>query len=672
MPPIARLRHPSEHAVAYGLLAVAAVLFAGYAGHAQFDWGGHVLDGLFQKWVNDAVVFVCAFVTALRARSHRRERTAWLLLSLGMVSWAVGNVYYSVFLIDRNPLPIPSVADGLWLGIYPFTYLGIVLLVRTRLSTWRTSMWLDGVIAAAAVAAVSADVVVSAVLGSSAGSSTAELVTNLAYPIGDLVLLGMVIGAIALEGWHADRAWLCLAAGFGAFTVTDGLFLVKTVDGTYQVGTIIDAGWLLCALLVAHAAWQPTAARQRLHADGWRFVIMPSACALIAVALLVRDSTEYVIRPWTAAMAALTLIGVIARYGLTFREYMLMVRHSRGEASTDPLTGLGNRRALLDDLDASVQTDGGRPFVLGLFDLDGFKAYNDAYGHPAGDALLTRLGARLAAAVGDAGSAYRMGGDEFCVIVPCAPGAGPTVVAGAAAAMGDTGEGFSVRASFGAVELPAESTDTIDALRTADQRMYAQKRARGAATGKEISQTLIQALTEHAPGWDEHMSTVADLAVAVAQELGLQQEEVVDVRRAAELHDIGKIAVPAAILEKPGPLSEEEWTFVRRHTLIGERILQAAPTLNRAATLIRSSHERWDGAGYPDGLRGQEIPLGARIITVCDSYDAMIAERSYHGAMTPQAALDELRRCAGTQFDPQVVAAFCRVHGRLRPDALAA
>ena len=512
----------------------------------------------------------------------------------------------------------------------------------------------------------------SAVLGSSAGSSTAELVTNLAYPIGDLVLLGLVIGAIALEGWRADRSWLCLAAGFGAFTVTDGLFLVKTANGTYQVGTIIDAGWLLCALSVAYAAWQPAAARQRLHADGWRFVIMPSACALIAVALLVRDSTEYVIRPWTAAMAALTLIGVIARYALTFREYMMMVRNSRSEASTDALTGLGNRRALLANLDDTVHTAGGGPFALGLFDLDGFKAYNDAYGHPAGDALLTRLGARLAVAVGDAGSAFRMGGDEFCVIVPCDVGAAQMVVARAAAAMRETGEGFSIRASYGAVELPGESTDTFDALRTADQRMYAQKQARGAATGKEISLTLIQALSEHAPGWDEHMSTVADLAVAVAQELGLHHDDVVDVRRAAELHDIGKIAVPAAILEKPGPLSEEEWTFVRRHTLIGERILQAAPTLKRAAALVRSSHERWDGAGYPDGLHGQDTPLGARIIIVCDSYDAMTAERAYHAAMPPQAALHELRRCAGTQFDPQVVDAFCRIHARLRSDARAA
>jgi diguanylate cyclase (GGDEF)-like protein len=526
-------------------------------------------------------------------------------------------------------------------------------------------MWLDGVIAATAVAAVSADVVVTAVLGSSGGSSTAALVTNLAYPIGDLILLGMVVGAVALEGWRVSRSWLFLAAGFTAFTVTDGLFLVRTADGTYQVGTIVDAGWLLCALLVACAAWQPAGDVQRLKADGWRFVIMPSVCALVAVALLVRDSTEYVTRPWTASMAALTLLGVIVRYGLTFREYMAMVRRSTSEAATDALTGLGNRRALVADL--AVATGRRDPVALGLFDLDGFKAYNDAYGHPAGDALLARLGARLAAAVG-AGAAYRMGGDEFCVLVACDPGAAEATIEGVAVAMAESGEGFCVRASYGAVELPAEAADPIDALRSADQRMYAQKQRRGAAAGKEISHTLMQALTEHAPGLEKHMSVVADLAGAVAEALGLGAADVAEIRRAAELHDVGKIAVPAAILAKPGALTDAEWGFVRRHTLIGERILRAAPTLGEAARLVRWSHERWDGGGYPDGLHGEETPLGARIIAVCDSYEAMTGDRPYHAAMPAAAAIAELRRCAGSQFDPRVVEAFCRVH-RLRAAA---
>jgi two-component system, cell cycle response regulator len=659
----------SDRTAAYALVGLGIVMLAGYAAHAQFNIGGDTWHTFFRKWLNDAIPLTCTAICLLRARAARSDRAAWVLMGLGMAMWAAGNIWYSLYVIDLDPLPVPSIADGLWLAMYPLMYIGVAMLLRSRIRTWRTSMWLDSMIAATAVAAVSADTVVSVVLSSSSGSSTSELLTNLAYPIGDLVLMGMAVGAIALEGWRADRSWFMLAAGFAAFAVTDGLFLVRVADGTYQVGTIVDAGWLLAAVMISIAAWQPATRAQHRVVDGWRFVVMPTLFGLVALGLLVRNSSETVARPWTAAIASLTLLGVFARFAVTFREYMHMVKHSSTEAATDVLTGLGNRRRMLVDLDWAARraATNGSVAAFGLFDLDGFKAYNDAYGHPAGDALLTRLGGRLAAAVDSAGSAYRMGGDEFCVITSCARGEAQSAIARVAAAMTETGPGFSIRASFGAVELPAETLDATDALRTADQRMYQYKQTRRAATGKEISQTLLAALTEHSPGWDAHMSAVADLAVAVAHEMGLPQDDVVDVRRAAELHDIGKIAVPAAILGKPGRLTGDEWTFVKRHTLIGERIVRAAPTLGQAARLIRSSHERWDGSGYPDQLRGNETPAGARIIVVCDSYNAMTTDRSYHAAMTRADAISELRRCAGTQFDPQVVEAFCRVqsHGNI-------
>ena len=140
-------------------------------------------------------------------------------------------------------------------------------------------------------------------------------------------------------------------------------------------------------------------------------------------------------------------------------------------------------------------------------------------------------------------------------------------------------------------------------------------------------------------------------------------------RHAAELHDVGKVAIPDAILNKPGPLDPLEWEFIRRHTLIGERIIAAAPALGPVAALVRSSHERWDGAGYPDKLTEQQIPVGSRIVAVADAFDAMTAERPYNAAMTPELALSELRRCAGTQFDPVVVDAFCEAWTELRTPA---
>jgi two-component system cell cycle response regulator len=146
--------------------------------------------------------------------------------------------------------------------------------------------------------------------------------------------------------------------------------------------------------------------------------------------------------------------------------------------------------------------------------------------------------------------------------------------------------------------------------------------------------------------------------VATARQLGLSGEAIDEVARAAELHDIGKIAIPDSVLTKPGPLEASEWALIHQHTVIGERILLAAPALKPVAALVRASHERWDGKGYPDRLTAEAIPLGARIVAVCDAYDAMTSERGYRAAMPHAAAIAELRRCAATQFDPTVVEAF--------------
>jgi putative nucleotidyltransferase with HDIG domain len=170
---------------------------------------------------------------------------------------------------------------------------------------------------------------------------------------------------------------------------------------------------------------------------------------------------------------------------------------------------------------------------------------------------------------------------------------------------------------------------------------------------------LLRALAERHPDLDGHSCDVAALAETTAIRLGLESEEVEAVRQAAQLHDIGKVAIPEAILHKPGALDDDEWVYMRRHSEIGERIIAEAPSLARVAAMVRASHERFDGAGYPDKLAGEDIPLGARIVSVCDAFDAMIAERPYSAAVSIEDAERELRRCAGTQFDPVVVEAFC-------------
>ncbi|HEY4828835.1 MAG TPA: diguanylate cyclase [Solirubrobacteraceae bacterium] len=329
----------------------------------------------------------------------------------------------------------------------------------------------------------------------------------------------------------------------------------------------------------------------------------------------------------------------------------------REQALTDPLTGLGNRRRLTEDLASAFAERGGASALL-LFDLDGFKNYNDTFGHLAGDELLTRLGARLRRAVEGAGRAYRLGGDEFCAHLDLDATDPEALVGAAAAALTEAGAGYAIEASLGVVLLPREADSEQRALRLADERMYAHKRSRSGGAGGQAGEVLVRTLSAKHPELDGHSSNVAGLAAKVGRRLGLTGEALEEVARAAQLHDVGKVGIPDAILNKSSRLSEGEWEFVRRHPILGERILEGAPALRTAAGIVRSIHEHWDGSGYPDRLRGEAIPLGARIVSACEAYEAMTTERAYRPAVSDEAACDELRRCAGTQFDPAVVDAL--------------
>jgi diguanylate cyclase (GGDEF)-like protein len=338
------------------------------------------------------------------------------------------------------------------------------------------------------------------------------------------------------------------------------------------------------------------------------------------------------------------------------------LRASRREletaAASDVLTGLPNRRQLMTDLEGRAARPAD-PAVLLLFDLDGFKNYNDSFGHLAGDALLARLGQALERSVQPYGRAYRLGGDEFCVLAEASARA--EVERLAPAALTEHGDGFAVTTSYGAVVIPGEAAGSSEALLIADQRMYADKNSGRATARRQSTDVLLRALAERHPSLEGHLGGVAQLAEAVGRHLGIEGEALDHVRVAAELHDVGKVAIPDAILNKPGPLDDDEWAFMHRHTLIGERIVGAAPALGAVAKLVRASHERWDGDGYPDRTAGEDIPLGARIVAVCDAYDAIVADRPYRRGRSAAEAMEELQRCAGAQFDPAVVAAFAAV-----------
>jgi diguanylate cyclase (GGDEF)-like protein len=338
-------------------------------------------------------------------------------------------------------------------------------------------------------------------------------------------------------------------------------------------------------------------------------------------------------------------------------ELRLQVHAMSRMADTDPLTGLGNRRALASALERVFAQK--RRVSVGIFDLNGFKAYNDTFGHPAGDDLLVRLAGRLTAMCGPEDEVFRMGGDEFCMIAEHRE-----YLLLAQRAIEDSGPGFIITSCLGIADLPLDATDVTSAIAVADQRMYIGKRPRSGSVDISITKVLQQALAERDKGLGGHSDNVSVLAGATGLEMGLDSDTIRSIELAGRLHDVGKMAISDAILSKPGQLDAAEWEQMKCHTMIGERILSAAPALAGAAKLVRSSHERFDGLGYPDGLAGEQIPVGARIIFTCDALDAMTSDRSYRRGMAEADALAELQRCAGTQFDPNVVSALMRVHQR--------
>ena len=645
--------------VATRALAILGLL--GFAAHTGIGFGGHTTAGIFNDWVYNGLILISAGWCMARAVLVRADRGAWALIGVALACWATAEILNTVYLSKLEEPPYPSLADAFWLAFYPASYGAMVLLVRGRMDQFRRSLWLDGVVAGLAVASVGVIVFLQPILDVTPQGEAIEVATDLAYPLGDLLMLALVIGVFALTGWRPGRAWAFIGAGLMSMAAADSIYAYQASKGMYAEGTVLDALWPAATLLVGWAAWVPSRREVRINLHGWRPLVLPIAFGLLAVGVLVYDHFARV-GTISVVLAAATMFMVLVRTAMTFGENLRMLRNSQREALTDALTGLGNRRALMNDLrDALESRAAKQPRALILFDLDGFKHYNDSFGHPAGDALLARLGRALEDDVLDHGRAYRLGGDEFCALVEIdVDGALEQVIEAARGALTENGQGFEVAASHGVALLPVEADDAAAALQIADQRLYGNKGARRrSSVGQQTRDVLMQILHEREPELHDHHHEVAELAVAIAAKLPMLPDDVDVMARAAELHDIGKMAVPDQILQKPGPLDRVERDFIQQHTLVGERILAAAPALQPVRRLVRASHERWDGGGYPDGLKGEEIPLGARIIAVCDTYHAMTSDRVYQPPVDPEAALMELRRCAGTQLDPTVVAIFC-------------
>jgi len=458
---------------------LALVLFGGTAVVAIHDWLGLGGSGGFDWFVGgplyDAVVFAAGLACLVRSRAVASERWAWTLLGLGVLSWAAGEIYWTAVLEGDPSPPYPSPADAFYISFYPLAYAGLALLIRARARELDWRLWTDALIAALGTAALGAAFVFDIVAERTAGASL-QVATSLAYPLADIAMLALIVGVIALTGWRPGRTWSLLLLALEAQVVADIAYTLHSANGVAVGADWIDPIYLASAVFLGALLWQPaTVMISPLgEADERREVMVPALFAGVMIGLFALQrldaSSNLTTLLWTA-----TMIAVVARLATSVRKNRSLLEQVR----TDSLTGLGNRGGMQVDLARQFEICSARqPAALFLFDLNGFKRYNDSFGHPAGDELLAQLGQQLRDAVGGDGVAYRIGGDEFCVLLTCADRGFEHVVRRAAQALTANRRGVTVAPSWGGVSIPSEAGEPAEAMQLADMRMYAQKESR--------------------------------------------------------------------------------------------------------------------------------------------------------------------------------------------------
>ena len=556
---------------------------------------------------------------------------------------AVGGLFAGMVLAERFPVPIEGMdAGGVTLG-FVFAVAGILLFG-----------WEAGVLIAAG------------------GPTVTHLVgrrppLRVAYN-GSMFALAALAGGLAIQPISGDSV---------------GGLLARLVICAFLYNWVVNL--VLVSAVLAVDSRKPffklmTAMIRQTTAP---FALMASAALMLVVL-------------WQRSPAlSIALVGPLLAIALYQRSTFKALRAMR-LALTDPLTGLGNHRHFHERLQRELTQaeHDGLTLSLCLVDIDDFKRVNDRYGHPVGDRVLGQVAARLR----QGGESFRLGGDEFAVLLPglderAAVSVARSIVERVGAAEID--QVGSVTVSAGVAAYPSQGVGRDELIRLADSALYWAKedgknRARTyqATTSLELSQlqqlaegpdraaryraaaSLAKAVDARDVYTGSHSERVGELSARIARRLGIDDPQVELIRLAGSLHDLGKLAIPEEILRKPGALNESERLVLQRHPQIGYRMLESLG-VEPIADWVLHHHERWDGSGYPERLRGEEIPIGARVIFVADAYDAMTSERVYRKPLSAREALEELERCAGSQFDPAIVEAFAEEIGVRVPERTA-
>ena len=522
------------------------------------------------------------------------------------------------------------------------------------------------------------------------GMGAGGVTLGFVFSVSAIILLGWPAGVIVATGGPTfthllQRRPLLRVAYNGAMFALSALAAGLTVEHVHGnsvgilVARVVLCGFvyywivnlvLISAVLSADSGRSfVTIARENITQTTAPFAFMASA-ALTLIVLWQRQPA-----------LSIALVGPLLAIALYQRSTFKAIRAMR-LALTDPLTGLGNHRSFHERLQRElvVAEEHGTSLALCLVDFDDLKSVNDRFGHPVGDLVLGQVASRLR----QGGEAFRLGGDEFAVLLPRQEEQQATAVARSiverVAALDVEGVG-PVTVSAGVATYPTQGSGRDELIRLADSALYWAKkdgknrvRAYAAesilradleeladtpdrAAQYRAAESLAKAVDERDAYTGSHSQRVGDYSARIARRLGADEPAVELTRLAGSLHDLGKLAIPEDVLCKPEALTEAERLMLERHPQIGFRMLESLG-VRPVAEWVLHHHERWDGAGYPNRLAGDQIPLGARIIFVADAYDAMTSDRAYRQAMPQRDALAELERCSGTQFDPAVVKAL--------------
>jgi diguanylate cyclase (GGDEF)-like protein len=436
------------------------------------------------RWGNFAAGALAAASALTRVVLFERERRAWIPLAAGLASFACGSLVWAAFYWADPHAPLPSPADALWLIFFPLAYATIAMLLRRSFVRAPASMWLDGLLAALAFAAVGMALIYEPLVDHSVGTSAA-IGSQVAYPIGDLLFVALVLGVVAMSGWRPGLRWLMIGAAMLCWFAADIINLYGVADGGGIADGAPDLLWNTGLALLGAAPWLRSSTPEGLRVEGLRMLLVPAIFSGLALGVLVLDQ----VRPGNAISVSLALAAVTVALGrttLTLREVQLLA-DARHESLTDELTGLPSRRHFHRRLDARLREAEaeGVPFGLLIFDLDRFKDLNDTLGHGAGDTLLQLVGRRLRDALGRGPLLARLGGDEFAVLLSAGQGrdaalrAGKKVIEAISRPFEVEGLELDIGASVGVALYPDHATEDGELLRRADVAMYLAKGAGG-------------------------------------------------------------------------------------------------------------------------------------------------------------------------------------------------